>query len=104
MVFSEGLAAVEKDGRYGYIDTSGKTAIPFKYDFAIEFENGYASVSLDGEDQVIDKTGKNVYINRDNYDGVSTIGTNGKTTGAMMLQNMMIMQHIKKLFILELIY
>lgn len=78
MVFSEGLAAVEKDGRYGYIDTSGKTAIPFKYDFAIEFENGYASVSLDGEDQVIDKTGKNVYINRDNYDGVSTIGTNGK--------------------------
>lgn len=43
-LFSDGLAAVKKDGKWGYIDTEGKTVIPFQYDLAYEFNEGYAIV------------------------------------------------------------
>lgn len=42
--FSEGLAAVRKNGKWGYIDTAGKTVIPFEYDIAYAFNEGYAVV------------------------------------------------------------
>ncbi len=42
--FSEGLAAVEQDGKWGYIDTAGKTVIPCVYREAGDFHNGRASV------------------------------------------------------------
>ena len=29
---SEGLAGVKKNGKYGFIDKTGKVVIPFKYD------------------------------------------------------------------------
>ncbi len=43
--FYEGLAAVKKDGKWGYIDETGKTVIDFKYDYAGEFNEGYAVVA-----------------------------------------------------------
>ena len=42
--FSEGLAAVQKGGKWGYIDTAGKTIVPFKYDMAQRFSEGLAIV------------------------------------------------------------
>ena len=38
--FNEGLAAVKKDGKWGYIDETGKTVIPFEYDYAFPFSEG----------------------------------------------------------------
>ena len=41
---SDGLAAVKKGGKWGYIDTTGKTVIPFQYDIAFAFSEGLAVV------------------------------------------------------------
>lgn len=43
-VFCEGLAAVKKDGKWGYIDTTGQVVIPFQYDQAYHFNEGKALV------------------------------------------------------------
>ena len=42
--FSEGLAAVCKDGLWGYIDVKGNLTIPYKYITAGRFSNGLAAV------------------------------------------------------------
>ncbi len=42
--FSEGLAAVRMDEKYGYINTDGIIVIPFQYSGAGEFSNGIAQV------------------------------------------------------------
>lgn len=42
--FSEGLAAVKKDGKWGYIDEQGEVVVPFQYDVAYVFNEGYAVV------------------------------------------------------------
>lgn len=68
--FSEGLAAVEKDGKFGFIDKTGKTVIPFQYSWAEysssmfrpleSFHEGLATVLQDGKFGYIDKTGAEV--------------------------------------------
>ena len=55
--FSEGLAAVKKDGKWGYINESGETIIPFIYDTACSFGNGLAVVSSEGKYGLINRTG-----------------------------------------------
>lgn len=42
--FSEDLAAVEQGGKWGYINTDGKTVVPFQYDLAHSFNEGLAIV------------------------------------------------------------
>ena len=42
--FSEGLAAVKKGSKWGYIDTKGEVVIPFEYDVAYVFNEGLAVV------------------------------------------------------------
>jgi len=44
-LFYEGYAAVKKNGKYGYINESGKTVIPFNYFTAKPFRFGYYDVS-----------------------------------------------------------
>lgn len=63
--FSEGLACVELNGKFGYIDIKGKVVIPFKFDEASPFVNGVASVFNEKEDKMkeaflINKSGKMV--------------------------------------------
>jgi hypothetical protein len=59
--FSEGIAAVRKDGNWGYIDRDGKTILPFIYDRARSFSNGLAAVKIkDGKWGYIDRDGKTV--------------------------------------------
>jgi serine/threonine protein kinase len=53
----EGLILAKKDGLYGYISALGKTIIPFQYDRAKPFINGFAEVRLDDKWVKIDKLG-----------------------------------------------
>lgn len=61
-VFSEGLAAVQKNGMVGFIDHKGKTVIPFRYPY---HGNPLSSfIFKDGHCVVADTTGKCGVINR----------------------------------------
>lgn len=67
-VFSEGLAAVMKDGKVGFINPSNEIVIPFQYagspksdlcDFGYIFYNGYSIMSdRDGDFGIIDRNGR----------------------------------------------
>lgn len=58
--FREGLAAVKKGKKWGYINTEDATIIPFMYDEAACFSGGYAIVESKKKSGVIDKTGKQI--------------------------------------------
>lgn len=55
--FSEGMAAVKLDGKWGFIDTNGTVVISPKYDGAYSFSEGLAAVQSNGKWGYIDKTG-----------------------------------------------
>lgn len=66
-VFSEGLAAVEIDGKIGFIDSDNRTVLPFVYDYSYRngmpidylFRNGYCTMTdARGACGLIDKSGK----------------------------------------------
>lgn len=42
--YSDDLARVKKDGKYGFIDTKGETIIDFQYDGGASFHNNLAYV------------------------------------------------------------
>ena len=78
-LFSEGLAAVKKDGKWGYIDTENNVVIPFRYDWACDFWEGYALVAtfeVEGWDDVVAQVG---FIDHENnytpfmYSGYGTV-------------------------------
>ena len=68
--FSEGLALVWEPGaewdrqagahhgKIGYLDRSGRVAIPFRYDGADAFNNGRAWVNIGGKEGIIDQQGR----------------------------------------------
>ena len=71
MDFSEGLAAVCKDGKWGYINENGVTVIPFEYEsvsdgditggnMAWSFRNGAAPAKKNGVYGIINKVGDTV--------------------------------------------
>ncbi len=55
--FSEGLAAVGKKGKEGYIDKNGNIVIPFQYDRAGNFQEGLAAVQRGRSWGYIDQKG-----------------------------------------------
>ncbi len=56
--FSEGLAIVNINGKYGFIDRNLNVAIPCVFDRAEHFSEGFAAVQINGKYGFIDKTGK----------------------------------------------
>ena len=75
-VFSEGLAAVQKNGMIGFIDHKGNVVIDFKYPYhgnplsEFVFENGRCVVADSlGKCGVIDKTG--AWLIKPEYDNIS---------------------------------
>src|SRR5947207_7561005 len=52
------LIAVEKDGKSGFIDHTGKVVIPFQFDSAHGFHEGLALVTVKGRKSFIDATGR----------------------------------------------
>lgn len=57
--FSEGLAAVKLNGKWGFIDKNGSIIIPYEYDeFKSSLKEGEAKLVKDGITYVFDKDGK----------------------------------------------
>lgn len=52
------LIAVEKDGKSGFIDHTGRVVIPFRFDKAYDFHEGLALVIIQGKKSFIDTTGR----------------------------------------------
>jgi hypothetical protein len=57
-ILSQGLIAVRQNGKWGYINTSGKMVIPAIYEYAYPYSEDKAEVGVDGKSFVIDKNGK----------------------------------------------
>ena len=82
-VFEEGLAGVKLNGKWGFIDKTGKEVIPCKYHFACAFSGGLAKVRLNGKWGFIDKTDKEIcpckYAAADIFsEGLAQVELNGK--------------------------
>ena len=56
--FSEGLAAVTVNDKQGFIDRTGKMAIPATFDVAKDFGEGLAPVKTGNAYRYIDKQGR----------------------------------------------
>jgi hypothetical protein len=52
------LFPVHKDGKWGYIDRSGRVVIELKFGGAERFSDGLAAVVLDGKHGYVDRTGR----------------------------------------------
>ena len=84
-IFSEGLAAVIKDGKIGFIDSDNKVVIPFQYDysnririwgFGYLFHDNYCIMTnKEGDFGLIDTTGK--WVIEPKYDEIWTPNENG---------------------------
>jgi len=70
--FSDGLSAVFKDGKWGFIDGAGSYVIAAKYDEAGSFTNGTAVVKSGGKYMLINKKGET--INNDTYEAAGEPG------------------------------
>lgn len=71
--FHDGMAAVLKDKKWGYVDKTGKLVIDYQFDRAWHFENGAAPVAIGqnsntDEWRLIDRSGK--YISDKVYDDI----------------------------------
>src|SRR6266446_9170471 len=58
---SKALFPVEKGGKFGFIDRTGKVVIPIQFDSANNFHEGLALVTMSGKKAFIDATGKIVF-------------------------------------------
>ena len=58
--FQDGIAAVSKREKWGFIDVTGAEVIPFKYDYASGFREGASAVMIDGWWGLIDREGRYV--------------------------------------------
>lgn len=58
MFFSEDLAQVRQNYKYGFIDKKGRVVIPFQFDATGSFSEGLVQVWQDGKCGFIDKKGK----------------------------------------------
>lgn len=66
--FGDGLALVEKDGKYGYISATGEAVIPLEWDDAYDFGNGLAYLEKDGKYGYVTTFGK-YFDSADSCDG-----------------------------------
>ena len=68
--FQSGVAKFHQNGKYGFIDTTGKVVIEPQYDHVWEdfYKNNYAIVEINGKYGVIDKTGK--FVIEPKYDHI----------------------------------
>lgn len=95
-IFSDGLAAVKKEGKWGFINADNETVIDFQYDYARGFQAGRAIVQQGDFYGVVNREGKLVipvryydlvpyemgdkryYISRDSSFFQGIIDANGK--------------------------
>lgn len=72
----EGFCIVQKNNSalYGFVDSTGKLAIPLMYQFVTNFNNGYAVSKSNGKFGIINKQNKTIVPF--NYDSISDISEN----------------------------
>ena len=58
--FSEGFAAVKKDGKWGYINTKCEQIVECKFDYVRDFKEGFALVQKDGKYGYINTKGEQI--------------------------------------------
>jgi len=68
-LFQEGLSCVRLNGKYAFIDKTGKAITEFKYETAFSFKNGMAKVIFNNRNGFIDKTGKEIISPKYEYIG-----------------------------------
>ena len=68
--FSEELARVRFDWKFGFVDKTGKEIVPLKYDFVWYFREGLANVKLNGKWGYVDRDGIEVITLK--YDDAET--------------------------------
>ena len=56
--FTEGLACVEQNGKYGFINTKGEVVIPCIYDDARSFSEGLAKVQQNDKEGYVNTKGE----------------------------------------------
>ena len=56
----EGMAVVRNNGKYGFVNKTGKEIVPPIYDFASDFKNGKAEVKFKNQLRTIDSEGKTI--------------------------------------------
>ena len=85
LYFSEGLAAVQLNGKMGFIDKIEKEIIPCIYEYLDTFAEGLARAILNSKQGYIDKTGKTIIpfiyetLGGSNfYQGFASVKLNGK--------------------------
>ena len=110
-IFSEGLAAVQKNGMIGFINRKGEVVIPFRYPYhgnplsEFVFDNGYCIVAdTTGKCGVINRKGEWViqpkYDNIDAYEEyliVSSAGVRKQLTYEEKVINSFVVDNIKAL-------
>ena len=81
--FVGGLAAVQLNDKWGFIDVTGREICPCKYDSVGNFSNGLVSVKLNDKCGYIDKTGREIIPLKYDFasrfsEGLATVKLNGK--------------------------
>ena len=81
--FRDGLAVVELDDKWGFIDKTDKVIIPLMYDYAVDFREGLAPVTLNGKWGYIDNNGKEIIALKYDWAGsfiedLASVKLNGK--------------------------
>lgn len=58
--YSQGLAAVEKDGKWGFVNKKDKLLVSLKYDSVSDFSSGHAMVRLNGKWSYVNLRGQEI--------------------------------------------
>ena len=77
-------AAVEKDGKWGFIDRDDKLVVALKYDEVKNYDGGYAAVSVNGKWGFVNLAGREItpikYDNVSSFvNGFAEVKSNGKS-------------------------
>lgn len=57
---TEGLIAVSRNGKWGFVNSNRKEVVPIKYDIVEDYHNGFAIVGLNGKWGYVNKVGKEI--------------------------------------------
>ena len=108
-IFSEGLAAVQRNGNIGFIDHQGKVVIDFNYPYhgnpltEFVFDDGHCVVAnAEGKCGVIDKTGK--WLIQPEYDNVNVFQEYAIVTKSGVSMQVTYDGHVLNSFVLDSVY
>jgi hypothetical protein len=101
--FSEGLAWVMTDNKFGFINPTGKIIIAPQFDFAYNFSEGLAAVELNSKFGFIDKTGQIVITPQFDFahnfaEGLAAVSMNNRmgfvdSSGQMVIEPTLVFAH-----------